>query len=85
MSTDNRRTLCVIVAENQWLLLWQQKYLIFFLAMVLTQVIIKPKLRLVRYIAGFIKILEMNFLWVCIVVGRNVQTAIQTYGKLTWF
>ena len=58
---------------------------IFFLAMVLTQVIIKPKLSLVRYTADFIKIIEANFPQVSIVVGRNVPITIQTYGKLTWF
>ena len=42
--------------------------------MVLTQVIIKP-----------IKIVEVNFPQVSIVVGKNVPITIQTYGKLTWF
>ena len=52
--------------------------------MLLTQVIIKPNLRLVRYTADFIKILEVSeFPIGCIAVGRNVPTTIQTYGKLT--
>ena len=55
-------TLCIIVAENQRLLLWlvAMATIFFFLTMVLTHVFIKPNLRLVRCTTDFIKILQVS-------------------------